>query len=334
MKVVCFGDLLIHFSPLGDERFAQVDLMQVGFTGAEANVCAALGLWGEHCEFFTRLPSHALAEKGLRFLRGFGIETAHVPRATGRMGAYYLENGRSLRPSAVIYDRDGSAFTTSRYTDYDWDAILGDADIFYLSGITPFLSEELSDCCLSVLQETKRRGISVFLDLNYRSALGSTEKFSTVIGRLLPYVTCLIGNEEHFKATLGVSSSYGEEEREARLYDLAARVRETTGIEQIAITVRRTLSADETVICAALSRKDGFAVSAPRRVAVVDRVGSGDAFSAGLVYALIHGFDAQEAVDFASASSAIKHTVVSDVNFATVEEIRSLMKNSPSDVRR
>ena len=334
MKVVGFGDLLIHFSPLGDARFAQADLMQVSFTGAEANICAALGLWGEKCAFVTRLPSHALAEKGIRFLRGFGIETAHIPRAAGRMGAYYLENGRSLRPSEVIYDRDGSVFTTSRFTDYDWDRILEDADIFYLSGITPFLSEALSDCCLSVLKEAKRRGTTVFLDLNYRSALGSIEKFRSVITPLLPYVSWLIGNEEHLKATLGVSSSYGEEEREARLRELAAKVKEKTGIENIAITVRRTLSADEAVIYAALSGEDGFAISAPRRVAVVDRVGSGDAFSAGVVYAHIHGLDMRDAVDFASASSAIKHTVVSDVNFATVEEIRGLMARSSFDVKR
>lgn len=334
MKIVAFGDFLIHFSPVGDARFAQADLMQVSFTGAEANVCAALGLWGIPTAFVTRLPSHALAEKGIRFLRGFGIDTAHIARAAGRMGAYYLENGRSLRPSEVIYDRDGSVFTTSRYEDYEWDKILAQTDVLYLSGITPFLSKTLSDCCLSALKEAKGRGIAVFLDLNYRPTLGSIEKFRAVITRLLPYVTCLIGNEEHLKATLGLSSSYGEEEAALRLQDIAAKAREATGIRHIAVTLRRTLSADETLIGSAYLCENEFLFEELRRVPVVDRVGSGDAFSAGMLYGLAKGLSPKDTLRFAAASCALKHTVMSDVNFSTGDEIWDLSRKECKNVRR
>ena len=154
MKTVGFGDFLIHFSPVGDERFVQTDLMQMSFTGAEANVCAALSYWGEKAEFVTCLPEHFLAQKGISFLKGLGVITDNIPRCKDRMGAYYLENGRSLRPSYVIYDRDNSAFTKSEFNDYNCEGILEDAKIFYLSGITPTLSKNLLECSLDFLKET------------------------------------------------------------------------------------------------------------------------------------------------------------------------------------
>ena len=166
MKTVGFGDFLIHFSPVGDERFVQTDMVQMSFTGAEANVCAALSYWGETTEFVTRLPENVLAQKGIGFLRGLGVITDNIPRCDKRMGVYYLENGRSLRPSYVIYDRNDSAFTTSVFDDYNWDEILKDAKILYLSGITPSLSKNLLECCIGVLKEARLRGVDVFFDLN------------------------------------------------------------------------------------------------------------------------------------------------------------------------
>ena len=334
MKILGFGDFLIHFSPMGDARFDQADLMQISFTGAEANVCAALGLWGIPTAFVTRLPDHALARRGLRFLKGFDVDVAHVPFSHGRMGAYYLENGRSLRPSSVIYDRDGSAFTTSRYEDYDWNAILDRTDVVYLSGITPFLSETLAASCLSLLKEAKARGKRIFLDLNYRPTLGSAESFSSVIKPLLPYVFCLIGNEEHIKLTLGVSSHHGEEEARLRLRDIAEKASAATGIRRIAVTLRRTLSADEMRIGSAYLCENEFLFEELRRVPVVDRVGSGDAFSAGMLYGFAKGLSPKDTLSFAAASCALKHTVMSDVNFSTVDEILALTRKECKDVRR
>lgn len=334
MKTVGFGDFLIHFSPVGDERFVQTDLMQMSFTGAEANVCAALSYWGEKTEFVTRLPEHFLAQKGISFLKGLGVITDNIPRCGDRMGAYYLENGRSLRPSYVIYDRDNSAFTRSEFNDYNWNEILNKTENLYTSGITPTLSKSLLECSIGVLNEAKKRGINVFFDLNYRPTLCSCEQSKEIISHLLPYITYIIGNEEHFKMVFGISSEYGEDNPYERLEDVTERIKKYTGIDNVAVTVRRTISASETIIYAGYRQNEEFAMSPQRRIQVVDRVGSGDAFSAGLIYAYNKGFNTQDSVNFASASSAFKHTVIKDINFATVEEIKGLIRSQEFDVKR
>lgn len=334
MKIIGFGDYLIHFSPIGNERFMQTNFMEMSFTGAEANVCLALSYWGEKTEFVTRLPEHFLAQKGISFLKSFGVATDNIAFCGDRMGAYYLENGRSVRPSYVIYDRNDSAFTKSTFADYDWGKILEDADIVYLSGITPTLSENLLQCSIELLKEAKSRGIKTFFDVNYRPSLCSQEKSKEIITSLLPYITHLIGNEEHFKMIFGISSEYGEDDIEDRLADVTTKIKKLTKIDNVAVTVRRTISSDEAVLYAGYSQNEGFAVSRKRRVGVVDRVGSGDAFSAGLIYATANNFPTAESVDFASASCAFKHTITKDINFATVEEIKNLADNGRYDVKR
>ena len=332
MKVTGFGDYMIHFSPAGDARFMQSDMMQMSFTGAEANVCAALGFWGEDTAFVTRLPGHLLAQKGLAFLRSLSIDTRHIPTGEGRMGIYFLEKGSSVRASAVIYDRTPSAFSTSAFEDYDWAAILGQTDVLYISGITPCLSESLFACCQKAMIDAKSRGIRVVFDVNYRPALATPEKLREIFFALAPSISHLIGNEEHLKLLLQWETP--EEDPETRLKALAAKAREATGVENIAITVRRTPSASDAVVYAAYRTGEAFALSRRHSIHVTDRVGSGDAFSAGFIYGLLHGFDARETVEFASASNAMKHTIQSDINFASVEEIRSVMAGNRYDVKR
>lgn len=334
MRVTGFGDFLIHFSPMGDERFLQAGAMQMSYTGAEANVCAALSLWGMDVSFVTRLPEHQLARKGIMFLNSLGINTRHIARGGKRIGLYFLEKGASVRSSQVIYDRMGSGITEAVPADFDIDAILADTDLLYLTGITPALTENLYDCALALCRAAKERGVKVAFDVNYRSTLSSPEQAGAVIRALAPYITLLIGNEEHLKMLLGVKSAYGEEERELRLRDVAEQTRALLGVEKIAVTVRRTPSASDAIIYAAFSDGTDFAVSAEHKMHVVDRVGSGDAFSAGLLYALDKGWPAAEAVGFAAASNAIKHTILSDINYATVDEITRVMKQAGFDVKR
>ena len=334
MKITGFGDYLIHFSPIHDERFMQTDYMHMTFTGAEANVCAALAFWGEDTGFVTRLPKHLLSRRSVAFLTGCGVDMGYVAYGDGRMGTYYLEKGQSLRSSVVIYDRVPSAFTESRYEDYDWSAILDHTDILYLCGITPSLSANLLEICRQILPEARKRNISVFYDVNYRPALGTPEQAGEILRALSPYITHLIGNEEHLKMLLGVRSRFPEEQPAQRLRDLTEQVRSITGIQRIAITVRRTITASQTVIFASYSEHDTFSLSPEYRIQVVDRVGSGDAFSAGLVYAVVHGYPTEKAVRFAAASNAMKHTIADDINFASVEEIENLMQQQGFDVRR
>lgn len=329
-----FGDYLIHFSPIHDERFMQTDYMHMTFTGAEANVCAALAFWGEKTRFVTRLPRHLLARRGAAFLTGCGVDLGHVAYGEGRMGVYYLEKGQSLRPSVVIYDRVPSAFTQSAFEDFAWDDILSDTDVFYLCGITPNLSDNLFALCQKLLPEIRKRGIPVFFDVNYRSALGTVEQAGRIFRALAPHITHLIGNEEHLKMLLGISPAYGEEEPEKRLQDLTEQVRRETGIEHVAVTVRRTVDAGNTVIYASCSDGRSFAVSPEYRIQIVDRVGSGDAFSAGMIYGFVRGLGVSQTVQFAAAANAMKHTIHDDISFASVEEIEALMCRNGFDVRR
>ena len=332
MKITGFGDFLMHFSPIEKMRFHQAELMHLSFTGAEANVCMALGFWGEETEFVTRLPEHSLSKKGVSFLKSNGVGVQHIVYGTGRMGVYFLESGHSLRSSQVIYDRGGTLFANSSIQDYDWDHILFDTQIFYLSGITPSLSDNLLECCKEVLAECRKRNIPVFYDVNLRPALCDIEKSREIFAALCPYITYLIGNEEHLKQLLEIHIS--EQEDPSRLLDLTKRIQNDTKINNIAITVRRTPSANKAIIYASYYDGTEFAVSERTHIDVVDRVGSGDAFSAGVVYSFLHNFSAGKTVAFATASSAIKHTINSDINFATVQEIESLIDRKFCDVRR
>lgn len=334
MKVVGFGDFLIHFSPIMDERFLQSRLVQMSYTGAEANVCAALGLWGENAEFVTRLPDHMLAQSGIAFLKSLSVNTEHIVEGSGRMGTYYLEKGSGVRPSVVIYDRVPSAFTESSYEDYPWEEILQGADILYLTGITPALSDSLLECAERVCKVAAEQGMRVFFDVNHRPKLQDETKARTIFAKLQPYITDLIGNEEHLKMLLQIASTYGDENYRDRLLDMAKQAAEKTDISNVAVTMRRTPSASRAGFCAAYIQGAEGAVSPRYDLQVVDRVGSGDAFSAGIVYSVIHGKPVEDAVCFAAAACAMKHEIISDINYSTVAEIEALKNQQGYDVRR
>lgn len=334
MKVVGFGDLLIHFSPMMNERFAQSRLVQMSFTGAEANVCASLGLWGEKAEQVTRLPDNVLAQSGVSFLKSLSVGTEHIVLAEGRMGTYYLEKGHGRRSSVVVYDRAGSAFCQSKFEDYDWDEIFRDGTCLYVTGITPALSESLFDATLKAMKLAREKGMKVFYDVNYRSKLLTMERAAEMFYAFAPYITHLIGNEEHLKGILGMQTALSEEKMVERLSEVTHAVLEKTQIPNIAVTARRTLSADHTVFCASYFDGKDFAASPKYEIYPLDRVGSGDAFSAGLVYSFLKGYRADESVAFAAAACAMKHEIADDINFASVNEIRALMDQRSLDVAR
>lgn len=334
MKIVGFGDFLIHLSPEGNERFFQANSFKVSYTGAEANVCAALGYWGADVGFVTRVPDHALANRGISNLRALGVDTSGCAIGKERLGVFYLENGTSLRPSSVIYDRFNSSITEASYEDFDWDRILSDADMLYLTGITPVLSDKLYEICKKLLPEAKKRGVQVAYDVNFRPTLTTPQRAGEILREFAPCITTLIGNEEHLKMLLGISSEYGEDETEKRLTDITDKTRAILGVDRIAVTVRRTLSASDAIVFASLSQNGEFAVSGRHQIHVVDRVGSGDAFSAGIIYSVINNLPTDEAINFAAASNAMKHTILNDINYATVDEIKRLATDKSMDVKR
>lgn len=332
MKIVGFGDLMMHFSPFGNERFLQANEMKLSFTGAEANVCSALAMWGEDVQYVTKLPKHVLAQRAKMSLNFFGVKTDYVAHGDERMGIYFLEKGHSVRSSAVIYDRQHTAFTNCRYEDYDWDRILDQVDAFCASGITPSLGDGLLNCCEQVFAEVSRRNIPIFFDINLRPTLCSIEKSREIFRKLSPYITHLIGNEEHLKQLLQLDEPASEDEN--RLHGFVSKIHKITGIKHIAVTVRRTISANKTLIYSAYSNEKDCAISQPCEIDIVDRVGSGDAFTAGLLYSVLHNKSVRETIDFASASCAIKHTINDDINVATLKEIDALMRKNGYDVAR
>ena len=334
MKVVGFGDFLIHFSPIMGERFAQSKLVEMSFTGAEANVCCALGNWGETTEFVTKLPDNILAKSGVAFLKSTSVHTEHIAYGDGRMGTYYLEKGHGIRPSVVVYDRANTVFCGSAFNDYNWDAIFKDAYCLYISGITPALSEALFECVLNAAKVAREKNILVYYDVNYRAKLLSIEKAAEIFYALAPYITHLIGNEEHLKGILGIQTNHGENQTKERLEEITKAVSESTKIPHIAVTVRRTFSADHTAFYASYFDGSTLEISPKYDLYPLDRVGSGDAFSAGLIYSHINGYGAEESVNFAAASCAIKHEIANDINFASTEEIRSVMESKRVDVMR
>ena len=334
MRITGFGDYLIHFSPVGYERLWQCDSMKISYTGAEANVCAALALWGENVYFVTKVPENILAERGINFLKSQGINTDWISRGGERMGVYFLEKGASVRASKVIYDRKNSSFYNSDLSDYDFDMILDNTDVIYLSGITPSMSDNLLECCISLLKKAKQKNIKVFYDVNYRPAIASTEKSGAILKELSPYITCLISNEEHLKMLLGIENNENDE-RNVRLNELVKKVKSILPVSQIAVTVRRTISASDALIYGAFFDGNKLYLGNEFQIHVVDRVGSGDAFSAGLIYGYVNNFQPDKIINFALSSSAFKHTIESDINFSSVEEIISLCNGiSGKDVSR
>ena len=333
-KVVGFGDYLMHLSPEGYLRFAQANSFDLSFTGAEANVLAALSLWGVNTEFVTSVPDNALAQKGISFMRGLGTKTDNIRIGEGRMGLYFLEKGASLRSSGVIYDRENTCFCNSKYEDYNWESIFEDCEYIYITGITPRLSANLYETAKKALCKAKSLGIKAVLDLNFRSKLGTNEDFKKIILDFSEFLDCLIINEEHAKMLFGITNEFFEEEAFERVGDYARQVQKITGISRIAMPVRRTISASDARIYAGFLDGDVFALGKTFDIHVVDRVGSGDAFSAGIIYSMISGYDPKRTVDFASASSAVKHTVESDINYADISEIESLLGQSFGDVKR
>lgn len=334
-KYVGFGDFLLRLSPPGYRRFAQAPFFETYYTGAESNVCASLAVMGERTAFVTRIPDNAIAETGLGELRRFGIDVSGVVRGGGRLGIYYCEKGASQRPSKVIYDRLHSGFTEATRGDFDWPSLLKGADYFHFTGITPALGGDLPRICEDACRAAKKAGARISCDLNYRKNLWDTQTASRTMTRLLAHVDHLIANEEDAEKVLGIqadgSDVTGGKLSRAGYVGVAQKLKAAfPGLRTVAITLRRSISASDNIWGAMLfdGRKAYF--SRDYNVHIVDRVGGGDSFAAGLLYALGHGFKPQDVIEYAAAASCLKHSIELDVNLSTVAEVRQLMAGDGS----
>lgn len=335
-KVVTFGEIMLRLKSPAYERLFQSPSLEATFGGGEANVSVSLANYGMETAFVTVLPTNDVGNACIRELRGFGVDTTKIVRKDGRMGIYYLETGAVQRPSKVIYDRAGSAIAEAKPGDIDWDKAFEGATWFHLTGITPAISQGAADLSLEAVKAAKAKGIHVSCDLNYRKNLWTREKAGQVMGELVPYVDVLIANEEDSADVFGIKAEHTDinsGKLDVEGYKSVARqLVERFGCEKVAITLRESLSASDNNWSGMLY--DGVSgemvVSKKYAIRLVDRLGGGDSFGSGLIYALLSGYGSQEAAEFAAAASALKQTIEGDVNRVTVDEVRSLMGGNAS----
>ena len=328
-KIITFGEIMLRLAPEGYLRFVQADTFGALYGGGEANVALSLANFGEDAAFVSRVPKHEIGQAAINSLRRFGVDTQYVARGGERLGIYFLEKGASQRPSKVIYDRAHSSIATAAASDFDWAAIFEEADWFHFTGITPALSDELAAITLEAVKAAKAAKLTVSCDLNFRKNLWSSEKAGQVMGQLMPYVDVAIANEEDADKVFGIRAANtdvtgGQLSHEA-YRDVAAQLCARFGCRHAAITLRTSLSASDNKWAAMLYENGGDCVfSREYTVHIVDRVGGGDSFGAGLIYALRTGFPPQEVIEFATAASCLKHSIEGDANHVGVAEIQAL----------
>lgn len=327
-KVVTFGEIMLRLAPNGFYRFFQNDQFQATFGGGEANVAVSLANFGEEVSFVTKLPAHAIGQAAVNSLRGFGVGTDDIVRGGERVGIYYLEKGASQRGSVCIYDRANSAIQLARPEDFDWDRIFEGADWFHFTGITPALGENLVAICAEACAAAKARGVKISCDLNYRGKLWTREQARRAMTELCKYVDVCISNEEDAKDVFGIeaegSDIYGGRLNKDGYRSVARQLTEKFGFEKVAITLRTSISASDNDWAGMLYDGGECYFSKEYHLHIVDRVGGGDSFGAGLIYALRHGRDSQAAIEFAAAASALKHSVEGDFNRVSVAEVEKL----------
>ena len=330
MKVVTFGEIMMRLNPEGYQRFWQAEKYESSYAGGEANVAVSLANYGIDASFVTKLPSNPLGEAARNAVRHFGVETKDIVWGGPRLGIYFVEKGASQRASKVIYDRAGSSIATAKREDFDWTAIFEGAGWFHFTGITPALGGEMPEVCLDALKYCKAHGITVSCDLNYRGKLWSKQKAGEVMAQLVPYVDVLIANEADAADVFGIVGK-GSDVESGKLnkegyVSVAEQLVERFGVKKVAITLRTSLSAFDNLwagmLYDAASKKACF--STEYKVHIVDRVGGGDSFGGGLIYALLSGKGTQEAIDFAVAASCLKHSIEHDFNLVTVQEVEAL----------
>ena len=328
MKVITFGEIMLRLAPNGYYRFFQNDQMQATFGGGEANVAVSLANFGLDSAYVTKLPAHAIGQSAVNSLRYFGVDTSKIVRGGDRVGIYFLEKGASQRGSVCIYDRAHSAIAEAKPSDFDWDSIFEGADWFHFTGITPALGGELVEICKQACIAAKAHGVKVSCDLNYRGKLWTRDEARAAMTELCKYVDVCISNEEDAKDVFGIeaegSDIYGGKLNHDGYKSVAKQLADKFGFEKVAITLRTSISANDNDWAAMLYDGDDYHFSKSYSLHIVDRVGGGDSFGAGLIYALLSGKDSKSAIEFAVAASALKHTVEGDYNRVSVSEVEKL----------
>lgn len=327
-KIVTFGEIMLRLAPNGYNRFFQDDQLQATFGGGEANVAVSLANFGMESSYVTKLPEHAIGQAAVNSLRYFGVDTSKIVRGGERVGVYYLEKGASQRGSVCIYDRAHSAIAEAKASEFDWDDIFDGVDWFHFTGITPALGGELVAICKAACEAAKSKGIKISCDLNYRGKLWTRDEARKAMTELCKYIDVCIANEEDAKDVFGIepenNNIYGGKLNHDGYRSVAKQLTDKFGFEKVAITLRTSISANDNDWAAMLYSNGECCFSKTYHLHIVDRVGGGDSFGAGLIYAMLSGKTPQDTIEFAVAASALKHSVEGDFNRVTVKEVEKL----------
>lgn len=330
-RVITFGEVMLRLKSSGHERFFQSPKFEAVFGGGEANVAVSLANYGMDVSFITILPDNDIAKSCIRELKGLGVDTSLIQKGKGRMGIYFLEGGANQRPSKVVYDREYSAISMANPGSIDWDNVFNGADWFHITGITPALSQSAADLSIEAVKVASEKGLTISCDFNYRKKLWKYGKSSVeIMNELVKYVDVGIANEEDCQKSLGISSDVDVESGKLdidKYKDLSTKVlNRFPKLKIMAITLRESNSADHNGWSACLNDRNNFYLSKKYEIKdIVDRVGGGDSFSAGLIYGLNNYDTKEEALNFAVAASCLKHSVVGDYNRVYVNEVEKLM---------
>jgi 2-dehydro-3-deoxygluconokinase len=339
-RVVTFGEVMLRLAPPGYLRLLQATTLEMTFGGAEVNVAVALAQLGLNAAFITRLPKNDVAQRFINEIRGYGVDTSQILRGGERIGVYFVEKGASQRASTVLYDRAHSAIAEINPAELDWETILEGAKAFHFTGITPALSENCATAVLEACQKAKAKGITVSCDLNYRKKLWDRKKAEQVMGELLPLVDVCIANEEDAETVFGIkaegSDLTGGVIDHARYEEVAKKlVARFPNLTGVAITLRESFSASRNGWSGMYYTEGTPYFSRRYEIDIVDRVGGGDSFAAGLLYGLLTGKNAQDTVEFAVAASCLKHSIQGDFNMVSLGEVEALVGGDASGrVRR
>ena len=323
---------MLRLSTPGNTRIVQSDSFDVNYGGGEANVAVSLTNYGHDAYYVTKLPKHDVGQAAVNALRRYGVHTDYIVRGGNRVGIYYLESGSAMRPSKVIYDRADSAIAKANSSDFDFDAIMEGADWFHFSGITPAISDSAAELTLIACKKAKEHGVKVSCDLNYRKKLWSVEKAQSVMTPLMEYVDVCIGNEEDAQYCLGFKPDADVEAGNTSAdgyYSIFKQMKEKFNFEYVVSTLRESYSASHNGWKALIYDGKEFYESKHYDIEpIVDRVGGGDSFSGGLIHGLLTMDNMKDALEFAVAASALKHTINGDFNLVSKEEVESLAKGN------
>jgi 2-dehydro-3-deoxygluconokinase len=333
---VTFGEVMLRLKSPGFERLMQSPLLEATFGGAEANVAVSLAQYGIPVSFVTALPANPLGDAAVQSVRGFGVDTSHILRAGDRIGIYFLESGANQRPSRVTYDRSGSSIASAKKGDFDWTAIFEGATWFHVSGVTPAISQTAADLTIEAVTAARASGVTVSCDYNYRKNLWKYgRKAPQVMREIVKHVNVGIANEEDCEKALGISSDVDVHSGQLDV-ERYRRIAESVfdafpNLEKQVITLRESHSADYNGWSAVLYNGRELLQSRSYEITdIVDRVGAGDSFAGGLIYGLTAYDNDQQALEFATAASCLKHSIQGDFNMVSVAEVESLMKGEAS----